>query len=95
MKPIKRNHLGKSPYFKHDLKIVKDGMYEILSNQEFIIIFLIFWRNQRLHEIAEATKIPFEKLLKVQNDALQKLKYYCLAQYDFSISESNEPSIAA
>ncbi len=95
MNLLEFNKTTQNLFSDRDKQILHDGMFEVLSNQEFKLVILIFWKNQLLHEISEQTSIPVAELQKTMDRAMQKLKQFCLNQQDFSRSPSLITSIAA
>jgi DNA-directed RNA polymerase specialized sigma24 family protein len=67
-----------------DIEVVRNGL-NFLSFLERQIIIYRFWENQTIEEIATALELSWSEIDELINEAIEKLRTFCLEQPNFSI----------
>lgn len=69
-----------SPFSKNERAFIKNRMKE-LSNRQFTIVFLHFWKDLDAVEIAKALKVSVKTVIIDMDKALTTLRDICLNEY--------------
>ena len=67
-----------------DIEVVRNGL-NFLSFLERQIIIYRFWENQTIEEIATVLELSWSEIDEVINEAIEKLRAFCLEHPNFSI----------
>jgi len=77
-----------SRYSENEVQFIRMAVPN-LPEKERKVIYLLFWRNYQLYEVARYLEITEKTVLKLKESALKRLKCAYLNYFDENIEENN------
>lgn len=73
-------------YSLKDHAIVRKAVQAITDEDECCVIVAAFWNDLSFQKIAEMLSIPEVEVLRIYDRALRRIREFCLAERNFSLS---------